>query len=344
MARKLDHDLTLHRVTCPIGVLLVIFEARPEVIANITALALKSGNAVILKGGKESSNSFAAIAKVITEALANTKIPPSAVQLVQSREAIKDLLDQDEHIDLVIPRGGYDLVRYVKSNTKIPVMGHADGLCAVYIDQHADVRIASEVTVDAKTNYPSACNAAETLVVHENVLSSHLPTIVQALQQAGVSVRCDETSLKALQSSHLPSQNRQMLQTSTEEDYRTEFLDLTIAVKAVPSLEAAIKHINTHSSGHTDTIITTDEKTAETFLNSIDSAGVYWNASTRFADGYRYGFGTEVGISTNKIHARGPVGLEGLMIYKYLVRGNGHTVGMYSGEGAKQFLHKDIEF
>jgi len=261
---------------------------------------------------------------------------------VQSREAVKDLLDQDEHIDLVIPRGGYDLVRYVKSNTKIPVMGHADGLCAIYIDQNADSKIAAEVTVDAKTNYPSACNAVETLVVHEKVLSSHLPTVVQALQQAGVSIRCDESSIQALQASNLPQQNKQLLQTSTEEDYRTEFLDLTIAIKTVPSLEAAIKHINTHSSGHTDTIITTDENTAETFLNSIDSAGVYWNASTRFADGYRYGFGTEVGISTNKIHARGPVGLEGLMIYKYLLRGNGHTVGMYSGEGAKKFLHQDI--
>ncbi|KAK6339744.1 hypothetical protein TWF718_009138 [Orbilia javanica] len=346
LATKLDDNLTLHRYTTPIGTLLIIFEARPEVIANISSLAIKSGNAAILKGGKESSYSFAAIASVISEALSSTRIPPGAIQLVQSREAVKDLLDQDVYIDLVIPRGGNDLVRYIKDNTKIPVMGHADGLCSTYVHEDADIRIAVDVVVDGKTDYPAACNATETLIVHKDVLGSHLPAIAKALQAKGVGIRCDERSLEALQAaseSDFPGYSKSILQPATEQDFNTEFLDLTIAVKTVDSLQEAVAHINSHSSSHTDAIVTTDKDSADLFCRMVDSAGVYVNASTRFADGYRYGFGTEVGISTNKVHARGPVGLEGLMIYKYVVRGEGHTVAMYGGEGGRKYLHEKIE-
>ncbi|KAK6523585.1 hypothetical protein TWF281_001566 [Arthrobotrys megalospora] len=347
LATKLDDNLTLHRYTTPIGTLLIIFEARPEVIANISSLAIKSGNAAILKGGKESSYSFAAIADVISEALSSTRIPPGAIQLVQSREAVKELLDQDVYIDLVIPRGGNDLVRYIKDNTKIPVMGHADGLCSTYIHTDADPKIAVDVVVDGKTDYPAACNATETLIVHKDVLESHLPAIAKALQEKGVSIRCDEQSLASLKSAPettFPTYAKSILQSATEQDFNTEFLDLTIAVKTVDSLPAAVEHINSHSSSHTDAIVTASKDSAEMFCRMVDSAGVYVNASTRFADGFRYGFGTEVGISTNKIHARGPVGLEGLMIYKYVIRGEGHTVGMYGGDGGRKYLHEKIEF
>ncbi|KAK6352323.1 hypothetical protein TWF730_009153 [Orbilia blumenaviensis] len=347
LATKLDDNLTLHRYTTPIGTLLIIFEARPEVIANISSLAIKSGNAAILKGGKESSHSFAAIASVISEALSSTNIPPGAIQLVQSREAVKDLLDQDVYIDLVIPRGGNDLVRYIKDNTKIPVMGHADGLCSTYVHEDADLKVAVDVVVDGKTDYPAACNATETLIVHKDVLGIHLPAIVKALQEKGVSVRCDERSLDALKAASetdFPAYSKSILQPATEQDYNTEFLDLTIAVKTVNSLQEAVEHINSHSSSHTDAIVTTNKDSADIFCRMVDSSGVYVNASTRFADGYRYGFGTEVGISTNKVHARGPVGLEGLMIYKYVIRGEGHTVGMYGGENGRKYLHEKIDF
>lgn len=335
LATKLDNGLDLYRVTAPIGVLLVIFEARPEVIANIAALALKSGNAVILKGGKESTHSFSAIASVISTALATTDIPPGAVQLVVSRDEISALLDQDQYIDLVIPRGGNELVRYIKDNTKIPVMGHADGICSVYVDKDADETKAINVVVDAKTDYPAACNAAETLLIHESLLETTFPKIVAALNAAGVTVKADATSKQ-----YLPASDK--IVNAEEGDYSKEFLELTIAVKTVSSVEDAIEHINAHSSGHTDSIITETKETADKFMTSIDSAGVFWNASTRFADGFRYGFGTEVGISTNKIHARGPVGLEGLMIYKYLLRGQGQGAGEY-GSGKKAFLHETIQ-
>ncbi|RPB18002.1 gamma-glutamyl phosphate reductase [Terfezia boudieri ATCC MYA-4762] len=349
LATKLDNSLDLYRVTSPIGVLLVIFEARPEVIANIASLALKSGNAVILKGGKESVHSFAAIAKVIREALESTNIPPGAVQLVESREEVNSLLDQDQYIDLVIPRGGNELVRYIKEHTRIPVMGHADGLCAIYVAEDADEQKAVKVVVDAKTDYPAACNAVETLLINSATLTTVFPKIAQALIYAGVSLRCDEVSLAALEST--PSTSGVTLKAGSTitaavaEDYDTEFLELTLAVKTVDSDDEAVNHINRHSSGHTDAILTESKERAEDFMKRVDSAGVFWNASTRFADGFRYGFGTEVGISTNKIHARGPVGLEGLMIYKYKLLGDGQGAGSYgSGEGKKRFLHEPIAF
>jgi len=367
----LDDNLELERVSCPIGVLLIIFEARPEVIANIAALAIKSGNAAILKGGKESTESFTAISKVISQALENTRVPNAAIQLVKTRDVIDELLQVDRYIDLVIPRGGNELVRYVKEHTRIPVLGHADGLCSVYLHKDADLETSVRVVVDSKCDYPAACNAAETLLVHEDVSRTVLPAVVQALQARGVSVLCDTKSREAL-SSALPASSAALLQTAVETDYDTEFLDLKIAVKTVPSLNTttsastsspsingssttdpspssdpslnlAISHINAHSSHHTDTIITSSEVAAEYFMSAVDSAGVYWNASTRFADGMRYGFGTEVGISTNKIHARGPVGLEGLTIYKYKVRGHGQGAGDYGGVGGRGFRNERLE-
>lgn len=338
---KLDDGLVLERLTCPIGVLLIIFEARPEVIANIAALAIKSGNAAILKGGKESTHSFVAIAMAISEGLERCSVPNGAVQLVTTRDVIPQLLELDGFIDLVIPRGGNELVRYVKNNTKIPVLGHADGLCAAYLERSADPKMAADVVVDAKTSYPAACNALETLLVEEAALETLLPAATEALVAKGVTLRCDAKS-KAVVLSKLPSA-ADKVEDAQDVDYDTEHLALVLAVKTVSGLDEAIEHINTHGSHHTDAILTADKEQAERFMTAVDSAGVYWNASTRMADGMRYGFGTEVGISTNKIHARGPVGLEGLTIYKYKVRGTGHVSAVYGeGEGKKRFLHKQL--
>ena len=365
---QLDDGLELTRVSCPIGVLLIIFEARPEVIANIAALAIKSGNAAILKGGKESTESFQTISTIISMALDSTQVPNAAIQLVKTRDVIDQLLALDRYIDLVIPRGGNELVRYVKDHTKIPVLGHADGLCSIYLHSDADKDLSIKVVVDSKCDYPAACNAAETLLVHQDVLKSVLPAVAEALLAKGVSLRCDQPS-KATLSETLPKSSAALLQDASEQDYNTEFLDLTLAIKTVPkaqasvendvrglslsnstskelsdpSLDLAIAHINSHGSKHTDSIVTASEAVAEKFMSAVDAAGVYWNASTRFADGMRYGFGTEVGISTNKIHSRGPVGLEGLTIYKYKIRGNGHVAAEYGeGEGKRYFRHEKL--
>ncbi|GAB1313896.1 glutamate-5-semialdehyde dehydrogenase [Madurella fahalii] len=337
---RLDDGLELERVTCPIGVLLIIFEARPEVIANIAALAVKSGNAAILKGGKESTESFVAISRVISAALERTDVPNGAIQLVTTRDVIPELLALDRYIDLAIPRGSNDLVRYIKNNTRIPVLGHADGLCAIYLEQSADPALAADVIVDSKTNYPAACNSLETLLVQEAALNTLLPSVAAALAAKGVELRCDEASKAALERSQTPNLN---LVAATPQDFVTEFLSLTLAVKTVADLSEAVAHINTHGSHHTDAILTSSKEQAEAFMAAVDSAGVYWNASTRFADGTRYGFGTEVGISTNKIHSRGPVGLEGLMIYKYKLRGKGQVSAVYGeGEGKKRYLHERL--
>ncbi|KAK2802511.1 hypothetical protein FQN50_007317 [Emmonsiellopsis sp. PD_5] len=344
----LDDDLILERVACPIGVLLIIFEARPEVIVNIAALSIKSGNAAILKGGKESTESFVTISNVIAEAISKSQVPNASIQLVKTRDAILPLLAQDKYIDLVIPRGSNELVRHVKANTKIPVLGHADGICSIYLHSDADTDMAVKVIVDSKTGYPAACNAVETLLVHEDALRVQLPAVADALLAKGVSLRCDKLSEVALRGALVDSQAAD-IQSATDNDYHTEYLDLILAIKTVQStpqqdsVAAAIAHINTHSSKHTDVILTSSKSTADRFLAGVDSAGVYWNASSRLADGMRYGFGTEVGISTNKIHSRGPVGLEGLTIYKYLIRGNGHAAGDYfEGEGGKAWKHKKL--
>lgn len=351
---RLDAGLELERVSCPIGVLLIIFEARPEVIANIAALAIKSGNAAILKGGKESSHSFEAISKVIGTALEATEVPNAAIQLVKTRDVIDELLQLDKYIDLVIPRGGNELVRYVKEHTRIPVLGHADGLCSIYLHKDADPETSIRVVVDSKCDYPAACNAVETLLVNEEVLATVLPGVASSLLQKGVSLLCDNQS-KEILSAKLDKSHAVLLQDVNEQDYDTEFLDLRIAIKTVPSkstngalggsdssLDLAISHINAHGSGHTDSIVTQSEAAAEYFMSAVDAAGVYWNASTRFADGMRYGFGTEVGISTNKIHSRGPVGLEGLTIYKYKLRGHGQVAGEY-GAGKRSYKHEKLD-
>lgn len=340
---RLDDGLVLERLTCPIGVLLIIFEARPEVIANIASLAIKSGNACILKGGKESTHSFVAISTAISAALAasTVAVPEAAVQLVTTRDVIPQLLGLDAYIDLVIPRGGNDLVRYVKENTKIPVLGHADGLCAAYLDRSADPKMAAAVAVDSKTSYPAACNSLETLLVDEGALDGVFPAVAEALLAKGVTLRCDARTKAA--ADKLSTTGGGKVEDAKDVDFDTEHLALILAVKAVSGLDEAVAHINTHGSHHTDAILTSDEAQAERFMTAVDSAGVYWNASTRMADGMRYGFGTEVGISTNKIHARGPVGLEGLTIYKYKVRGTGQVSAVYGeGEGKKRFLHEKL--
>ncbi|MDB9312909.1 glutamate-5-semialdehyde dehydrogenase [Spirulina sp. CS-785/01] len=329
--RELDEGLVLKRVTCPLGVLGIIFEARPEALIQITALAVKSGNGVILKGGKEAIQSCQTLTRVIRDALSQTNINPNVVQLLTTREEIRELLALDEEVDLIIPRGSNSFVRYVQENTRIPVLGHADGICHVYVDAAADLKQAVDVTVDAKVQYPAACNAVETLLVHQQVAGEFLPQVAIALQENGVELRGCDRSLEFLS---IPQ--------ATPEDWSTEYSDLVLSIRVVESLEDAIGHINTYGSKHTDSIITQNPDTAHKFLKSVDAAGVFHNCSTRFSDGFRYGFGAEVGISTQQMPPRGPVGLEGLVTYKYQLVGDGHIAATYSGENAKPFTHRTI--
>lgn len=342
---ELDDGLILQRQTCPIGVLLIIFEARPEVIANIASLAIKSANAAILKGGKESTESFKAIASVISTALQSTEVPNDSIQLVTTRDAVDPLLEMSQFIDLVIPRGSNQLVSYCQRKAHMPVLGHADGLCTLYIHSDADASIATSVVVDSKCDYPAACNAVETLLVHEEVLHTVLPAVAKALMAKGILLRCDPDSLSAL-SAHLPQDQALLLQPASDADFSTEFLDLILAIRTIKagpsSVDEAIDHINTHGSHHTDGIITASSETATRFCDAVDAACKFWNASTRFADGMRFGFGTEVGISTNKVHARGPVGLEGLMIHEYRLAGSGQGAAMYGAAGGRKFTHRKL--
>ncbi|KAI0734040.1 gamma-glutamyl phosphate reductase [Fomitopsis betulina] len=347
-ASELDDELELYRVSCPIGVLLVIFEARPEVVVNIAALAIKSGNAAILKGGKESNETAQLLSRAIQTALSKTSILSTYIQAIQTRAEVSALLGLDQYIDLVIPRGSNSLVRSIQNSTRIPVMGHADGLCSVFLDESADVDKAVRVVLDSKTDYPAACNAAETLIVHDKVLSTVWPAVARALLDADVQLLCDPATLSALSSlSPAPPKLTTHVHPATPASYTTEHLSLTLSVLVFPSLAAAIQHINAHSSHHTDCIVTEDTAAASTFCRGVDSAGTFVNASTRFADGFRYGFGTEVGISTGRIHARGPVGLEGLVTYKYILRSkgeSGHIAGEFgAGEGKKRYKHRSIE-
>ncbi|MBW4537382.1 MAG: glutamate-5-semialdehyde dehydrogenase [Pleurocapsa minor HA4230-MV1] len=328
--RELDEGLILKRVTCPLGVLGIIFEARPEALIQITSLAIKSGNGVILKGGKEAINSCQVLTKVITQALAATKVDPAAVQLLTTRAEIKQLLELDQYVDLIIPRGSNSFVRYVQDNTRIPVLGHADGICHLYLDKAADLAKSIKIAVDAKTHYPAACNAIETLLVHQNIAQEFLPQIAQALNAEGVELRGDEATRKIIEAK--PAQ---------EHDWQTEYSDLILAIKIVDSLETAIAHINQYGSRHTEAIVTEDSHAAEMFGDRVDAAGVYHNCSTRFADGFRYGFGAEVGISTQQMPPRGPVGLEGLVTYKYKLTGDGHIAASYTGKDAKAYTHRD---
>lgn len=331
---ELDEGLILKRVACPIGVVGVIFEARPDVIIQISSLAIKSANAVILKGGSEAINTNQALMNIIDQVLAEFKqIPQGAVNLITTREEVKSMLELDDYIDLLIPRGSNQFVKYIQSNTRIPVLGHSEGICHIYIDKDTDLEQALLVCLDAKIDYPAACNAVETLLVHKEVADGFLPEMVKRYQANNVEVRCEQQTIDRLKLKHV--------NIATNDDWSTEYSDLIVSIKEVSSLEDAIGHINRYGSRHTDCIMSNNKKHAERFMNLVDSASVYWNASTRFADGYRYGLGAEVGISTNNTHARGPVGLEGLMIYKYKLYGNGHIVSDYS-KGKKSFTHKLI--
>ncbi len=333
--RELDEGLILKQITCPVGVLGIIFEARPDALIQITTLAIKSGNGVILKGGKEAIRSCETLVRVIHQALSATAVDPAAIQLLTTREETIALLQLDEYIDLIIPRGSNSFVRFVQENTRIPVLGHADGICHVYIDQAADLQKAVDITVDAKTQYPAACCAMETLLVDSAIAPTFLPLAAAALHKRNVELRGDEATQKILDSSY-------SVVPATEEDWSTEYSDLILSIKVVDSLDAAIDHINTYGSQHTDAIVTEDQAVADIFLAQVDSANVFHNCSTRFADGFRYGLGAEVGISTQKMPPRGPVGLEGLVTYKYQVTGNGHIVANYVGENAKPFTHRDL--
>jgi glutamate-5-semialdehyde dehydrogenase len=330
--RELDTGLILKRITCPLGVLGIIFEARPEAAIQIVSLAIKSGNGVILKGGKEAIRSCEAIVKAIKQGLSQTAVNPDAVQLLTTREETLELLKLDKYVDLIIPRGSNSFVRFVQENTRIPVLGHADGICHLYIDKAANIDKAIAITVDAKIQYPAACNAIETLLVHADIAPKILPKIAESLQAQNVELKGDERTRKIL--NNIPA--------ATEEDWETEYSDLILSIKIVDSLEEAIAHINNYGSKHTDAIVTEDEEAAETFLALVNAAGVYHNCSTRFADGFRYGFGAEVGISTQQMPPRGPVGLEGLVTYKYQVTGDGHIVANYTGADAKSFTHKNL--
>ena len=329
--RQLDTGLVLKRVTCPLGVLGVIFEARPEAAIQISSLAIKSGNGVILKGGKEAIRSCEAIVKAIRQGLVNTAVNPEAVQLLTTREETMELLKLDDYIDLIIPRGSNSFVQFVQDNTRIPVLGHAEGICHLYVDRSADIQKAVAIAVDGKTQYPAACNAIETLLVHTNIAPEFLPLVGRELQQRDVELLgCDRT--------------RELLDISpaNDTDWGTEYSDLMLSIKIVESLEEAIAHINTYGSRHTEAIVTEEAIAATIFLNRVDAAGVFHNCSTRFSDGFRYGFGAEVGISTQQMPPRGPVGLEGLVTYKYQMTGKGHIVATYTGENAKPFTHKDL--
>ncbi|CAE7289994.1 pro1 [Symbiodinium pilosum] len=335
-ANKVAEGLDLYRLTCPIGVLLIIFEARPDAAVQIASLAMKSGNALLLKGGKEAQRSNAALVTAMSAALRDVGLPADCIQGVDTRTEVAELLKQDKYIDLVIPRGSNELVRSIKDASRIPVLGHADGICAVYVDSKADLDKAAKIVVDSKTHYCAACNSMETLLVHQDVCANFLPKLAAALAgKEDVRYKADPVCRP-----HLPSG---ITEPAQEEDFDTEFLCHTMAVKAVASVQEAIDHINSHSSGHTESIVTEDPVAAEAFLSKVDSAGVYHNCSTRFADGFRYGFGAEVGISTNRIHARGPVGLEGLVIHKYRMYGSGHTAAGFSGASPEHtFLHAPV--
>jgi len=329
--RQLDTGLILKRVTCPLGVLGVIFEARPDAVVQISALAIKSGNGAILKGGQEALHSCKALVQAIHQGLLNAKVSPAVVELLTSREETLALLQLDQYVDLIIPRGSNAFVRFVQEHTHIPVLGHAEGICHLYVDKAADIAQAIDIAVDAKTQYPAACNAIETLLVHRDITPNFLPTVVAALQERRVELRGDEFTRSVL---NLPA--------VTEADWATEYSDLILAIRVVDSLDSAIEHINTYGSKHTDAIVTEDLQAAATFLAQVDAAGVYHNCSTRFADGFRYGFGAEVGISTQKLPPRGPVGLDGLVTYKYQLTGQGHIAATYSGTNPKPFTHQDL--
>ena len=331
---EMDTNLDLYKVTCPTGVIGAIFESRPDALIQIASLCLKSGNAVILKGGSESTNTNRILVKIIAIALGNVKeIPRNTIQLVETRDDVREILKLHDYIDLLIPRGSGALIKHIQENTKIPVLGHAQGICHGYVDSEANIEMAINICYDAKVQYPAVCNAVETLLVHKDIAREFLSLMMRKYEDANVELRGDTETRKILPN----------ISNASEEEWSTEYNDLILSVKIVNSVQDAIVHINTYGSHHTDMIITSNAMTARVFLDAVDSAVVLQNASTRFSDGYRFGLGSEVGISTNKIHARGPVGLEGLTIYKYIVIGKGQIVATYTGKNAKQFTHINLE-
>jgi glutamate-5-semialdehyde dehydrogenase len=330
-ATELDAGLELYKVTCPIGVIGVIFESRPDALVQISTLCLKSGNAVLLKGGSEAVRTNRILAETIAKAAASAGMPDGWLGLLETRSDVAEMLKLDKHIDLIIPRGSNEFVQHIMNNSNIPVLGHADGICHVYIDAEADLDMAVKIAVDSKCQYVAVCNAEETLLVHEKIAPAALPKLKQALEANNVEIRgCEKTRAII----HVKA--------ADEADWKTEYLDSILSVRVVKNLDEAVEHINTYGSGHTDAIVTQNRETAAAFMDLVDSGNVFWNASTRFSDGYRYGLGAEVGISTNKIHARGPVGMEGLLIYKWRLIGKGHIVADYSGTDGKKYTHKKI--
>lgn len=327
--RELADGLMLRKVTCPIGVIGVIFEARPDVLAQISSLAIKSANSVILKGGKETINTNTTIYEIISKALDTTEgFPKNVISLVYSHDEVAEMLSEDKSIDLIIPRGSNSLVKYIQENTKIPVLGHASGICHIFVDETADFDMSLKVMEDAKCQYPAACNAVETVLIHKNISDKFIPLFIKKMNEIGVKINgCEKT--------------RKIDDTIGEvSEWSHEYGEKELSVKIVDNIEEAVDHINEYGSGHTDCILSQNTNSVSYFVNRVDSAGVYHNVSTRFADGFRYGFGAEVGISTNKTHARGPVGLDGLTIYKYVIEGNGDIVSEFCS-GEKKFTHID---
>lgn len=330
LSTELDEELELYKVSCPIGVIGVIFESRPDALVQISTLCLKSGNGVLLKGGSEARETNRILAEIIEKATEEAGIPSNWIKLIETRADVNEMLKMDQYIDLIIPRGSNEFVRYIMDNSRIPVMGHADGICHCYIDEDSDVDMAVRVVADSKTQYVAVCNATETLLVHRKAASKVLPELKKALDLKNVElIGCTDT------------QKIIPVTSAIEEDWKTEYLDYKLSVKIVDDIDEAINHINTYGSGHTDSIITNSKDNAARFMSLVDSGNVFWNCSTRFSDGFRYGFGAEVGVSTSKIHSRGPVGLDGLLIYKYKVVGKGHIVEDYAKK-TKTFKHKKM--
>lgn len=334
LKRELDEGLVLTRVSVPIGVIGVIFEARPDALVQIASLCIKSGNCAILKGGKETAKTNKVLFRIIKDSVIEAGLPKECLLQAELHNEIDELLACDEDVDLLIPRGSNKFVRYIMDNTKIPVMGHSSGICHIYVDKEADFEAAIPVIIDAKTQYPAACNAVETILINRQIASRFLPKLANAFNENAVKIR-------GTKDVHDILANDIDVEIMGEGDFATEYNDFIVSIKLVNDVNEAVDHINRFGSHHTDSIITTDDEAAEYFMQMVDSAGVYRNCSTRFADGYRYGFGAEVGISTGKLHARGPVGLDGLVTYKYKLIGNGQIVGDYA-TGRKSFHHKDI--
>lgn len=331
LKRELDEGLVLTRTTTPIGVIGVIFEARPDALVQIASLCIKSGNAAILKGGSEALLTNRALFESIKRAVKDSNLPEHALVQLEARSDVSELLSCYEYVDLLIPRGSNSFVKYIMDNTNIPVMGHADGICHTYVDEEFDLDKSIRILVDAKTQYPSACNTTETILVHKNAVDKLFPRLNKAFNDAKIKVFAHKNIIDKFDNA-VPA---------TDNSFHTEYLEKTVNVKTVDDIDEAINHINTYGSHHTDAILTNIDSNADYFMNRVDSANVYKNCSTRFADGFRYGFGAEVGISTGKLHARGPVGLEGLCTYKYKLYGNGDIVADYA-DGKKEFHFKDL--